>query len=103
MEVGPTEREYATTVTGGPIVGYSDALCVYDKDVADRLMEIARDRGLSPQPAVLGAFEFDASHSKASGVTPRAGLLCVPTLSTPATRSSPAVRSKPWPRSSPTS
>jgi putative aminopeptidase FrvX len=82
LEVGPTEREYATTVTGGPIVGYSDALCVYDKDVADRLMQIARDRGLSPQPAVLGAFESDASHSKASGLTPRAGLLCVPTLST---------------------
>ncbi len=25
LEVGPTEREYGTTVTGGPIVGYSDA------------------------------------------------------------------------------
>ena len=50
MDVGPTEREYATTVTGGPIVGYSDALCVYDKDVADRLMGIATARGLSPQP-----------------------------------------------------
>ena len=24
LEVGPTEREYGTTVTGGPIVGYSD-------------------------------------------------------------------------------
>jgi putative aminopeptidase FrvX len=82
LEVGPTEREYGTSVTGGPIVGYSDALCVYDKDVADRLMQIAADRGLSPQPAALGAFESDASHSKASGLTPRAGLLCVPTLST---------------------
>lgn len=82
LEVGPTEREYATTVTGGPIVGYSDALCVYDKDVADRLMGIAVARGLSPQPAALGAFMSDASHSKASGLTPRAGLLCLPTLST---------------------
>jgi putative aminopeptidase FrvX len=82
LEVGPTEREYATTVTGGPIVGYSDALCVYDKDVADRLTRIATDRGLSPQPATLGAFMSDASHSKASGLTPRAGLLCLPTLST---------------------
>lgn len=82
LEVGPTEREYSTSVTGGPIVGYSDALCVYDKDVADRLMRIAGDQGLSPQPAVLGAFESDASHSKASGLTPRAGLLCLPTLST---------------------
>lgn len=82
LEVGPTEREYGTSVTGGPIVGYSDALCVYDKDVADRLMGIATDLGLSPQAAALGAFESDASHSKANGLTPRAGLLCVPTLST---------------------
>ncbi|QLL06931.1 M20/M25/M40 family metallo-hydrolase [Mycobacterium vicinigordonae] len=82
LEVGPTEREYATTVTGGPIVGYSDALCVYDKDIADRLMRTANARGLSPQAAVLGAFESDASHAKANGLTPRAGLLCLPTLST---------------------
>ncbi len=82
LEVGPTEREYATTVTGGPIVAYSDALCVYDKDVADRLLSIATDRGLGPQAATLGAFMSDASHSKASGLTPCAGLLCLPTLST---------------------
>jgi putative aminopeptidase FrvX len=82
LEVGPTEKEYATSVAGGPIVGYSDALCVYDKDVADRLMKIATGRGLAPQAAVLGAFESDASHAKASGLTPRAGLLCLPTLST---------------------
>jgi putative aminopeptidase FrvX len=82
LEVGPTEREYATTVTGGPIVGYSDALCVYDKDIADRLIAIASDQGLEPQAAVLGAFESDASHSKANGLTPRAALLCLPTLST---------------------
>jgi len=82
LEVGPTEREYATTVTGGPIVGYSDALCIYDKDIADRLIGIATVRGLSPQPATLGAFMSDASHAKANGLTPRAGLLCLPTLST---------------------
>jgi putative aminopeptidase FrvX len=82
LEVGPTEAEYATTVRGGPIVGYSDAQCVYDKGVADQLVSIATGLGLSPQPAVLGAFESDASHAKASGLTPRAGLLCVPTLST---------------------
>ena len=79
---GPTELEYGTTVGGGPIVGYGDQLCVYDKDMADRLMKIATDRGLSPQPAALGAFESDASHAKATGLTPRAGLLCLPTLST---------------------
>jgi putative aminopeptidase FrvX len=82
LEVGPTEREYSTSVTGGPIIGYSDALCVYDKEVADRLLKIATDRELSPQAAALGAFESDASHSKANGLTARAGLLCLPTLST---------------------
>jgi putative aminopeptidase FrvX len=55
---------------------------VYDKDVADELISIARELDLSPQPAVLGAFESDASHAKASGLSPRAGLLCLPTLST---------------------
>lgn len=82
LEVGPTEPEYGTRVSGGPIVAYSDALCVYDKDVADRLMDVADGLGLAPQAAVLGAFESDASHSKAGGHTPRAGLLCLPTLST---------------------
>lgn len=82
LEVGPTEAEYGTTVGGGPIIGYSDAQCVYDKDVADQFMSIATKLDLAPQPAVLGAFESDASHAKASGLSPRAGLLCLPTLST---------------------
>jgi putative aminopeptidase FrvX len=82
LEVGPTEAEYGTTVGGGPIVGYSDAQCVYDKGVADQLMSVATELDLSPQAEVLGAFESDASHAKASGLSPRAGLLCLPTLST---------------------
>jgi putative aminopeptidase FrvX len=82
LEVGPTEAEYGTSVSGGPIIGYSDAECVYDKGLADELMDIATELGLSPQPAVLGAFESDASHSKATGISPRAALLCLPTLST---------------------
>jgi putative aminopeptidase FrvX len=82
LEVGPTEREYNTSVTGGPIIGYMDALCIYDKEVADRLLKVATDLDLSPQPAALGAFESDASHAKAYGLTARAGLLCLPTLST---------------------
>jgi putative aminopeptidase FrvX len=45
-------------------------------------MRIAEARGLAAQPATLGAFMSAASHSKASGLTPRAGLLCLPTLST---------------------
>lgn len=82
LEVGPAEAEYGTTCSGGPIVAYSDAEGVYDKAVADRLLEVATSLGLSPQPAVLGAFESDGSHAKASGVAAKAGLLCLPTLST---------------------
>ncbi|MBB2988900.1 putative aminopeptidase FrvX [Mycolicibacterium iranicum] len=82
LEVGPTEPEYSTTVAGGPIVAYSDAMCIYDKPVADRLMDVADELGLAPQAAVLGAFESDASHSKASGACAQAGLLCLPTMST---------------------
>jgi putative aminopeptidase FrvX len=82
LEVGPTEAEYDTSCSGGPIVAYSDAECVYDKPIADRLMDIAAKLGHAPQAAVLGAFESDASHAKASGLTPRAALLCLPTLST---------------------
>lgn len=82
LEVGPAEAEYDTSCSRGPIVAYSDAESVYDKPVADRLLGIATDLGLSPQPAVLGAFESDASHAKGSGLVARAGLLCLPTLST---------------------
>ncbi|MGV0742832.1 M42 family metallopeptidase [Mycolicibacterium sp. XJ870] len=82
LEVGPTEAEYGTTVGGGPIIAYSDAQCVYDKHAADRLMEIATKLDLTPQAAVLGAFESDASHAKANGLSAQAGLLCLPTLST---------------------
>jgi putative aminopeptidase FrvX len=57
-------------------------LCTYDKDVADRMINIADELGMSPQRAVLGAFESDASHAKANGLSARAGLLCLPTLST---------------------
>lgn len=82
LEVGPAEQEYGTTCSGGPIVAYSDALCVYDREIADRLMDVAAELGFSPQGAVLGAFESDASHVKAGGLAARAGLLCLPTLST---------------------
>ncbi|CAJ1586788.1 peptidase M42 [[Mycobacterium] wendilense] len=82
VEVGPTEEEYGTSVAGGPIVVYSDAECVYDKAIADRLMQIGADLGTEPQAAVVGAFEADPSHAKANGLTAQAGLLCLPTLST---------------------
>jgi putative aminopeptidase FrvX len=45
-------------------------------------MDLASRRGTSPQAAVLGAFESDASHAKASGLAAQTGLLCLPTLNT---------------------
>lgn len=82
LEVGPAEAEYGTTVSAGPVVVYSDAQGIYNKAIADRLMQIAAERGDDPQPAVLGAFESDASHAKANGQSALAALLCLPTLST---------------------
>jgi len=82
FDVGRTEAEYNTSGAGGPIIAYRDADCVYDKPAADALMNIATDRGLTPQAAVLGAFEAESSHSKASGRPPRTGLLCIQTVST---------------------
>lgn len=82
VEVGPTAAEYGTTVAGGPIIAYGDALCIYDKDIADQLIDVANGMGLSPQAAVLGAFESDASHAKAGGHSAQAALVCLPTLST---------------------
>lgn len=82
LEVGPTEAEYGTTVSGGPIITYGDAQALYDKQVADRLLAVAIELGLDPQAAVFGAFESDASQARAAGLTAQAALLCLPTLST---------------------
>jgi putative aminopeptidase FrvX len=82
VEVGPAEPEYGTTVTGGPVVAYADSAGVYDKEVCDALMATAARLHLEPQAAVLGALESDASQSKSKGLSPRAGMLCLATLST---------------------
>jgi len=47
-----------------------------------RLDAIATQRGLSPKRRCWVRSSPIASHSKASGLSPRAGLLCLPTLST---------------------
>lgn len=48
LEVGRPEAEYGTAVGAGPIVGYSDAQCVYDKGVADELIRVAMELDFSP-------------------------------------------------------
>jgi hypothetical protein len=47
------KRITAPLSAAGPIVGYSDAQCVYDKGVADQLMSVATELDLSPIAAFL--------------------------------------------------
>ncbi|MGY1771485.1 M42 family metallopeptidase [Blastococcus sp. SYSU D00813] len=82
VEVGPAEAEYQVTVDGGPVVAYADDSVAYDKRVCDHLVALGREVGVEPQTAVWQSFDSDASLSKASGQTPQAALLSLPTLST---------------------
>ena len=66
----------------GPVVAYADDAVVYDRAVADALVDVGRELGLHPQTAVRQSFDSDASRSQASGQTARATLLSLPTLST---------------------
>src|SRR5207244_1307453 len=82
LDVAPTEAEYQTTASADPIIAYADNVVVYDKDIADRLVTLATELGMSPQRGVFGAYESDASNAKMKGQTPRAALLGLATLST---------------------
>ena len=82
LDVGPAEAEYATRVDAAPIVAYADAAVVYDTRIADHLCALGRQLGTAPTPAVFSSFESDASQAKASGQSPQAALVCLPTLST---------------------
>src|SRR4051812_33685235 len=61
---------------------YADDAVVRDKSIADHLLALGRELGLSPRAAVWEAFDSDASQSTSSGQTGRAALLSLPTLST---------------------
>jgi len=82
LDVGPAEAEYQVPVDSGPVIAYADELVVYDKLVSDRLLALGSELGLASRAAVWQSYESDASQAKASGETPRAALLCLPTLST---------------------
>jgi putative aminopeptidase FrvX len=90
LEVGPAEAEYATTCSGDPVSAYSDAECVYDKQVADSLMAIATERGLSPQSSGTRCVESmrrtprpPHRHSCSCGRTSRSQLAKRPSMSGP--------------------
>ena len=70
LEVGPTEKEYGTSVGGGPSspTATRSASTTKPSPIADRHRRQAR---AAPQAAVLGAFESDASHAKAGGLALR--------------------------------
>jgi putative aminopeptidase FrvX len=82
LDVGPTEAEYQTTVSSSPIVAFADVAVVYDKSIADRLVDLGNQLGFPPQRAVFGAYMSDASNAKAKGQSAAAALLSLPTLST---------------------
>lgn len=82
LDVGPAEAEYAVPLDSGPVVAYADDAVVYDKPLADHLLALGRELGLAPTAAVWQSFHSDASQAMAHGQTPRAALLCLPTLST---------------------
>ncbi|PRY41164.1 putative aminopeptidase FrvX [Geodermatophilus tzadiensis] len=82
LDVGPAEAEYQVTVDGGPVVAYADDAVVYDRALADALVDLGGELGLDPQTAVWRSFDSDASQAMASGQAARAALLSLPTLST---------------------
>jgi putative aminopeptidase FrvX len=82
LDVGPAEAEFRVDIGDGPVVAYADDAVVYDKAIADRLLALGTEIGVDPVPAVWQAFDSDASQSKAKGLTPRAALVSLPTLST---------------------
>ncbi len=72
LDVGPAEAaENQVDLGGGPVVAYADDAVVYDRAVADALVDVGRELGLDPQTAVWQSFDSDASQSKASGAAPR--------------------------------
>ncbi len=72
LNVGPAEAaENQVDLGGGPVVAYADDAVVYDRAVADALVDVGRELGLDPQTAVWQSSDSDASQSKASGAAPR--------------------------------
>ncbi len=72
LDVGPAEAaENQVDLGGGPVVAYADDAVVYDRAVADALVDVGRELGLDPQTAVWQSSDSDASQSKASGAAPR--------------------------------
>lgn len=82
LDVGPAEAEYQTTAAPGPIIGYADEVVVYDRGVADRLMQLGAELGVDPRPAVFGSYESDASNASTKVQSAQAWLLAIATLST---------------------
>src|SRR3954467_4228303 len=82
LDVAPTEAEYQTTASADPVIAYGDSAALYDKRIADRLVALGQELGMSPQRGVFGSYESDASNAHLRGQTPRAGLIGLATLST---------------------
>jgi putative aminopeptidase FrvX len=82
VDVGPVAAEYHTVLSDDPIVVYRDSTTLYTKSVADRLMELGQQLGMTPQAATFESYTSDASTAKRLGHSARAAMLCVPTANT---------------------
>lgn len=82
VDVGPVAAEYKTRLSAEPIIVYGDAIGPYTRSVSNRLVEVAKQIGLTPQIAVWESYGSDASIARKAGHTAASGLLCIPTEST---------------------
>lgn len=82
LDVGPVQDEYGVPADSGPVIAYADDSAVYDKPLADHLLALGRALDLDVRAAVWQSYDSDASRSKSTGQSARAGLICLPTLST---------------------
>ena len=82
LDVGPAEQEYSIDFTACPILVYRDEEALYDRQVADYLLEVAARIPMHVQTASLSSYRSDVSHAKSSGRSPFSGLICIPTRNT---------------------
>jgi putative aminopeptidase FrvX len=82
IDVGPVAKEYQTELSAAPIIVYQDAVALYDKKIADRLVFLGQNLGLSPQCATWSSYGSDASLAYSRGQSARAALVCFPVENT---------------------
>lgn len=79
VDVAPVSPdEYGNEVDPYPTIGYKDDYAVYDKPLADALVQRALSLEMLPGIGVFENYSSDASAAKRLGRTARAGLIGIP-------------------------